>query len=366
MPTLRLYRADLHYPPDLTVHTAISGPVGTLAELFLEIAGDGFRGLGEVRANIAFLTHIPEDAVPEKIRALVRALPWRDDPATLLRDLAGHAADHPNIARALVESALAEGVARQRGETVAELLGGAFAPSVESNQCLFWSPDDVFDRHAARYVAEGFRKIKVRIAIGDFAHDLARLGRLRARFGDAIEIAVDANGTWGVAEAVEKLERLADLGVAYVEQPTAPGDWAAFEAVLATAPLPLMLDEGLAGPGDLARLSAIGPPAMAHLKVVKLGGPMAVMEAARVLHAAGVPFMMGQMNEGALATAMAGHCALAAQPRYAELYGCYGLEDDVGSGLAYESGRAMLPGTTGLGVAVDLSRCTLLWEEKSG
>lgn len=366
MPTLRLYRANLHYPPELTVHTAISGPVGTLSELFLEIAGDGFRGLGEVRANIAFLTHIPEADVPDRVRALVRALPWDGDPAGLLRDLAGRAAGHPNIARALVESALAEGVARQRGETVAALLGGAFAPAVESNQCLFWSPDDVFDRHAERYVAEGYRKIKVRIAIGDFAHDLARLGRLRDRFGDAIEIAVDANGSWGVAEAVEKLERLAPLGIAYVEQPTTPGDWPAFEAVLAAAPMPLMLDEGLAGPDDLARLAALGPPAMAHLKVVKLGGPMAVMEAARVLHAANVPFMMGQMNEGALATAMAVHCALAARPRYAELYGCYGLEDDVGSGLTYRDGRAVLAEAPGLGVDVDLSRCALLWEEVAG
>jgi L-alanine-DL-glutamate epimerase-like enolase superfamily enzyme len=73
---------------------------------------------------------------------------------------------------------------------------------------LVLNPDETFDRLAQRFLAEGFRQIKVRIAVSAFDHDLARLKRLRAMAGPDISIAADANGAWDVGEAVEKLRVL--------------------------------------------------------------------------------------------------------------------------------------------------------------
>jgi L-alanine-DL-glutamate epimerase-like enolase superfamily enzyme len=367
MVTLRLLSADLHYPPELTLHTAASGAIGSLAALFLVIErGASFHGVGEVRANIAYLTHLPAEQVAPAIRALCLRLPWSMPPDELLHALPALAADAPNIARAAVENALVEGLARQAGQPVADFLGGAWQASTPTNQCLFWGPDERFDLLAERYVAEGFSDLKVRIAVGDFAHDLARLSRLRARFGAGISIAVDANGAWGGEQARRCLEQLAPFDLAYVEQPTPPGDWDAFRAVLRDAPMPLMLDESLATPDDMQRLAACGAGALAHLKVVKLGGPVAVMQAARMLSAAGIGLMVGQMNEGALATALTVHCAMALRPAHAELYGCYGLLDDVTHGLRYEAGAVRLENTPGLGVAFDPARCRAVWQETCG
>jgi L-alanine-DL-glutamate epimerase-like enolase superfamily enzyme len=360
---LRLLAADLHYPDELVVHTATSGAIAHLAARILVIERtDGFSGLGEVRANIPYLTHMPEEAVAPAIRDLCRRLPWPEEPQTLVELLPELAATAPNIARAAVENALVEGLARAAGKPVAAWLGGQWKAAA-TNQCLFWGPDERFDRLADRFVGEGFRDLKVRIAVGDFEHDLARLGRLRARFGDSIRIAVDANGAWPKDEAVAKLRRLESFDLAYVEQPTTPSDWGAFRAALAATAIPLMLDESLMTDADIERLAEIGPPALAHLKIVKLGGPLAVMRAARKLAAAGGGIMVGQMNEGGLATALTAHCAMALNPKHAELYGCYGLLDDVASGLSYEGGAVMLPATPGLGVRFEPERCALLWEE---
>jgi L-alanine-DL-glutamate epimerase-like enolase superfamily enzyme len=81
---------------------------------------------------------------------------------------------------------------------------------------------------------------------------------------------------------------------------------------------------------------------------------------------AGVGVMVGQMNEGALATALTAHCVMALEPRYAELYGCYGLLDDVTPGVSYAGGAIRTPSGPGLGTTFDPARCRLLWSEEFG
>ncbi len=362
--TIRLYAAELHYPPDLQVHTAASGLVASLSERYLVIERtDGFRGAGEVRANISYLSHLPESAVDPAIRDLCRRLPWRAEPEDILAATQKLNTAVPHVATAAVENALIEGMARRAGVAVAQYLGGAWRAEVETNQCLFWSPDERFDRLTERFLKEGFRQIKVRIAVGTFAQDMARLTRLRARAGPSISIAVDANGAWSADEAVERLRALEPIGLSYVEQPTAPGDWPAFRAALDKTSIPLMADEGLASDRDVDELCAIGPRALAHLKIVKLGGPTQVVSAMKQFRDAGVGVMIGQMNEGAMATAITAHCVMALAPRYAELYGCYGLLDDVTPGIAYANGHIGTPAGPGLGTTFDAARCRTVWAE---
>jgi L-alanine-DL-glutamate epimerase-like enolase superfamily enzyme len=363
--SIRLLAADLHYPKDLQLHTAASGLIGTLSARYLKIdRSDGFRGIGEIRANITYLSKLPEAAVDPAIRGLCRMLPWTAPPEDILSALQKVAPQVPHVASAVVENALLDGMARSKKIPVAELLGGAWCPAVDTNQCLFWSPDQTFDRLAARFLSEGFRQLKVRIAIASFEADLARLQRLRERVGPSVSIAVDANGAWSADEAVERLPQLERFDLSYVEQPTHSGDWDAFDRVLKRTAIPLMLDEGLASDGDIDRLAAIGAPALAHLKIVKMGGPSAVIGAMRRLSSAGVGVMIGQMNEGAMATAITAHCAMALKPRYAELYGCYGLVDDVTRGVTYANGAISVPNAPGLGVTFDAARCREVWAER--
>ena len=363
---IRLLAANLPYEEDIRVFTAVSKPVDTLKALYISIENEGgFFGLAEIRSNIAFLTHIPDDEVPGVIRKLVEALDWTRPLRDLYTGLQVSAAGHPSIARAAIESALVDGLAREEGVTAAEFLGGAWQDSVETSNCLFYSPDDVFDRLAARYVREGFTDLKVRIAIeDDFEHDLARLRRLRERYGGSIRLAVDANGAWPLDIAAKRLNALAPFGLAYVEQPTTIGDWEAFARAGKGTDIPLMADENLKTDGDFEALARLGPPFLAHLKIVKMGGPRVVVEAARRLRESGVEAMMGQMNEGALATALAIHCAMAIRPKHHELYGCYGLLDDPASGVRYHSGRVSIPKRPGIGLDFDAAQTTPLWEIK--
>jgi L-alanine-DL-glutamate epimerase-like enolase superfamily enzyme len=111
-----------------------------------------------------------------------------------------------------------------------------------------------------------------------------------------------------------------------------------------------MLDESVTGPDDIARICGYGGKVYAHLKLVKLGGIAPTMQAARQLSESNVPFMIGQMNEGAAATAATLHVACATSPAFAELYGADALIDDPVSGISYDAGTVRAGDAPGLGV----------------
>lgn len=364
---LSLLAAELHYEPDIQVFTAISGPTPYLAARYLLLErSDGVRGFSEVRANIAFLSHIAEQDVAGVIRRLAGELDWTADPADLLLRVDAVGSDHPPIARAAIESLLVDAVATRDDRPIVEVLGGRRADRTDTNQCLFWGSDEIFERLARRYLAEGFRKLKVRIGVSDFDRDLRRLRLLRELGGMHIEIAVDVNGSWDFDTARHRLGALEPIGIAYVEQPTRIGDWAAVEALASSTSIPIMLDEGLSSDEDAERLMRLGPPSLAHLKIVKLGGPRVVIRLARRLKEAGIAVMIGQMNEGSSATALAAFCTMAVQPAHAELYGAYGLIDDATSHVSYSGGQIVLARECDLGAEFNRDRCNLLWELRSG
>ena len=358
-----LHSADLHYGGGLVLHTASSGSIPHLTEIYLRLDDGKTIGIGEVRANIAYLNGFAEATVVECAAGAVGEVDWTRDPVDLIATMAEWGAPLIAPVRALIDCALHDFVARREHLTVAAWLGAAEQKVVrETNQTLFWSSFEEFLAQAQAYVDRGFRDLKVRVAAADFAEDLRRIAVLRARFGTQVKIAADANGRWSATEALEKLDALAVYDLAYVEQPVPPGDWGAVDCLADRSPLPVMLDESLATQDDVARICSYGGRILAHLKLVKLGGIAPTVAAARRLSDAGVPFMIGQMNEGAAATAAALHVACATSPAFAELYGADGLIDDPVSGVSYMAGTVRTGHASGLGVAFDPAATHLIGE----
>jgi L-alanine-DL-glutamate epimerase-like enolase superfamily enzyme len=363
--TIALSESHLVYPPGEEVHTAASGLVRALHEYYLRIEdAEGRTGIGEIRANVAFITHTAEEQVAPGILAWVQAIDWSRPWDEVLGSLPATNAERPAISRAAVENALVDGIARARGVTAAEFLGGQWREGVACNQCVFWGSDENMRANAERYVRQGFRSIKLRVGIGTLEHDYARLAWLRDRFGESIRLAVDANGAWTVRQAEAAIAKLRPIGFDYIEQPTTPGDWEALEALARETDCPIMLDEGLQNWTDVERLCANAGRISAHLKIVKAGGAVAMVGIGRMLSKHGVPYVVGQMNEGALATAIAIHCAMALDPMIGELYGALGILNDPASGVRYQDGKACLPRGPGTGVEFDRSTTKELWSIK--
>lgn len=94
----------------------------------------------------------------------------------------------------------------------------------------------------------GYRCIKVKIGAIDFEEELELLRYIRRHYPPhEIEIRVDANGAFKQEEALDKLNRLAGLGLHSIEQPIRAGQWKAMACLCSVTPLPIALDEELIG-----------------------------------------------------------------------------------------------------------------------
>jgi L-alanine-DL-glutamate epimerase-like enolase superfamily enzyme len=358
-----LYRAMLSYGSGLLLHTASSGPLGGLDTLYLRLRDGDVVAAGEVRINIAYLNGLPAEAVLAEALFLLGRINWSRDAVELLADETVWAGASAPV-RMLLDTALHDLLAQRQGVPLAQWLGAAAASQIShsTNQTLFISTPKRFLEQAEAYVTRGFRDLKVRVGASAFDDDLWRLSQLRKRFGQDIKLAVDANGAWGRDDAEERLAQLAQFDLAYVEQPVPAGDFDFLLKLAEKSAVPLMLDESVSSLRDVETIVQASGRLWAHLKLVKLGGIAPTLKAAAALGRSNIPFMIGQMNEGAVATAAALHLACATGPSFAELYGADGLVNDPASGLVYAKGRVTGTQAPGLGLVVDLSKTSLVKE----
>jgi len=361
---VRLSHIDLGYTDGMVLHTATSGAVPMLDELRLVVTeGDAVVALGASRMNIAYLSGIEPEVLVAVCLDAVRRVDWTAPWSRLVPALDDALPDLPAPARMLIEIAAADGAARAAGQPLSVWLGGPAAARVATNQTLFRTDDATLLKRADAYAARGFLDLKLRIGFGPFADDLRRLTLLRRRFGPALRLSADANGRWSATEAADHLAALAPLGMDYLEQPSAAGDWDVIARLAASSPVPLMLDESLADAASIERLIELPSPSpLAHLKLAKLGGLDRLMAAGRRLREAGIGIMVGQMNEGGVSTLAAAHAAVALAAQRAELYGADGLADDPAGSLAYADGYLVLPPGPGIGLARHADTGTVLWE----
>lgn len=125
-------------------------------------------------------------------------------------------------------------------------------------------------------IAQGCRVIKLKVGALPFDAELALLRALRRRWpAGEVELRLDANGAWQPGEASERLQQLAELEAAFLEQPIAPGCWQEMAELCASSPLPIALDEELiavASPAQRRALLETIQPQHLILKPALLGG----------------------------------------------------------------------------------------------
>jgi len=131
-------------------------------------------------------------------------------------------------------------------------------------------PEETADA-VAQAVAGGFDCCKLKVGARPVPADVERIRAVRERVGDAVTLRADANAAWNREQAAEAFDALADLDVAYVEQPLAADDLAG-HAALRGGPVGVALDESLVHRRADAVLSADAADVVI-LKPMVLGGP---------------------------------------------------------------------------------------------
>jgi len=97
-------------------------------------------------------------------------------------------------------------------------------------------------------LADGFDCIKIKIGALDFAKELNILSHIRKNYSeDQIEIRVDANGGFGVTDALHKISQLSEFKLHSIEQPIATNQHDSMSELCKSSPIPIALDEELIG-----------------------------------------------------------------------------------------------------------------------
>lgn len=142
---------------------------------------------------------------------------------------------------------------------------------------LVWMGDKAFMKEQiVDKIKKGFRCIKLKIGAIDFLTELDLLKFIRSEFSASdMEIRVDANGAFGLEEALEKLKRLSDFQLHSIEQPIRQGHHEEMAYLCNNSPLAIALDEELIGVTSLTskrELLQIVRPQYTILKPSLIGG----------------------------------------------------------------------------------------------
>ncbi|TVQ96455.1 MAG: hypothetical protein EA398_15910 [Deltaproteobacteria bacterium] len=257
------------------------------------------------------------------------------------------------LARAAIETALADAAARSEGVPLARWLAPGAASEVALNGTLGrGSAAARLDAaHALR--DEGFHTLKVKLAAGSgLAAEAAALQRI-ADDCPGIVLRFDLNRTLP-ERSIRELDTLLGLPVQYVEEPVV-GDAAALARAARRCAVPLAADESLLEEPtpDSALLQA--GLAFLVLKPNFLGGPLSTLRRARLAMAAGCQCTVTTALDSAVGRAMALHVAAALEGEGGGS-GAHGLAtarflaSDVAAGPLPAAGRLAVPALPGLGL----------------
>jgi O-succinylbenzoate synthase len=281
---------------------------------------------GAESQKVALLTTVRSDGVEGYGEGVMDPLPmYREETlagaSSLLQqalapDLLTHGCTHPSelldrwarwrgnpMAKTSLELAVWDCFARQQGVPLHTLLGGD-RTEIPVGASLGMNPVDEMVAAVERHVAEGYRRVKLKIEPG---RDLDVLAAVRAAC-PTIELTVDANSAYTLDD-IDVLRRFDDFDLHYVEQPLHWDDLVDHASLAGQVRTPICLDESLTSPARVRAALDLGACAVVNVKVGRVGGLTAVQRIHDLCVDRSVPMWCGGMLETGIGRAHNIHLA---------------------------------------------------------
>ncbi|HOX01175.1 MAG TPA: enolase C-terminal domain-like protein [Candidatus Paceibacterota bacterium] len=214
------------------------------------------------------------------------------------------------------------------------------------------SIDDI-DPMVAEGRAKGYRHFNVKIA-PDLAFDLELCRRVKKLVPDGF-LWADANGGYDEAAALEAAPKLADIGVAVLEQPLPANRLEGYRRLKQQAALPILMDEGIVSSVELEEFIKLRLLDGVAMKPARCGGLAECRRQIEIVLREGLMFLGSGLSDPDLA--LAGSLILygaygLAYP--AALNGCQFLQGSIlAQPFAVQDGFLPVPTGPGLGAQVD-------------
>jgi len=213
--------------------------------------------------------------------------------------------EHQATARAGVEVAVLDALARSWGIPLFQFFGGAGSRVVSDISIPIVAPERVAAL-ARQHVANGADTLKLKVGT-DVDDDVDRVLALFEAAPDC-ELILDGNQGYTPTAALELLARLAeeDAEPILFEQPVHRHDLEGLRFVTERARVPVAADEAVHTAADALRVARTGAANVVNIKLMKSGVAEA-LDIAAVCRAANIGLMVGAMIESRLGCAASAH-----------------------------------------------------------
>lgn len=347
--------------PTIRGHVLSMATMRTQSAVLVRIRfSDGSEGIGE-GTTIGGLSYGAES--PEGIQSaidtyLAPVLVGRDaDNVNAAIQLIDRLVKGNRIAKAAVEIALWDGVAKRLGCPVSQLFGGAVHDRLPVAWTLASGNSDTDIAEAEQMIEIRRHNIfKLKIGKRSVREDVAHVARIKKAVGDAASVRVDVNTAWSLQDARWGLKGLQDAGCELVEQPVPARYRRAMAELSRDYEIAVMADEALNGPEDALSVANANAADVFAVKVAQSGGLKRAAEVIAIGQAAGLGLYGGTMLETGLGTAAALQLFATVQTLHwgTEFFGPLLLTEDIlAAPIVYRDFCVEIPKGNGIGFALD-------------
>lgn len=370
-PILTIERVEI-FPvryPTVMRFKFFEGPVsggGRPAVLIKITADDGTVGWGESVPIPRWSDETLEGAVAALERYLIPVIVGKDPfdlegiHRAMNAEIANGYSTGAPITKAGVDIALHDLMGRATGKNIAELWGRSTPDELLLSWTLNPATLDDVPELVARGRARGYAHFNVKVA-PDPDTDLALCRMVKELAPDGF-LWADANGGYDLETALAVAPKLADLGVPVLEQPLPINRIGGYQALKRQGALPILLDEGMVSPVELAEYYALGCADGVAMKPARCGGLVSARRQIEITQARGLTFLGSGLTDPDVSLAAS-----------LILYGAFGLDRPaalngpqfLGESVLKEplvpvTGRVRIPKGPGLGVEVDEDKVAAL------
>lgn len=246
------------------------------------------------------------------------------------------------MALAGIDMALWDALARVNNTSLLALLGGQSKP-IPAYGAVGYDGELESARIAEDWVQRGFTGVKAKIGYPTVAEDLAVIHAIRNAVGPNVALMVDYNQSLTPADAIERLRRLEDQGLTWIEEPTLAHDFRGHALVAREIRTPIQCGENWWGVRDMGH--AIEARASDYMMpdVMKIGGVTGWMRAAALGEVHGIRLsnhLWPEISAQLLCATPTAHWL-----EYADWW-----NPVISAPLRVENGLASLEGITGTGI----------------
>jgi O-succinylbenzoate synthase len=324
---LRQVRLELTAPFTTSFGTTLQRPC-----IITAVHAEGETGLGECVAfdgpwysyeTVETAWHVMSDfLIPRLLEADIEN---GEDIWDLFSPVRGH-----NMAKAALEMACWDLIARRRGVPLAALLGGTREHVPVGVSIGIQASPGALVETVGRFLDDGYRRVKLKIAPGA---DLEYVSAVRNAYPTAV-VQVDANSAYTLDDTQTFLD-MDGLDLLLIEQPLSPDDIVDHARLQRELKTPICLDESIHSPDDARHALDLGSCRIINIKPGRVGGHAQSRAIHNICLDRGAPVWCGGMLETNIGRAH--NVALASLPGFS-------LAGDISASARYYAQDIASPG----------------------